>query len=124
MKPTIIVSIKSHLDHNPVQEGLVEVVKHFGAELVDEFEQGTAEANIAVTNSVTTALRWVGETKQTSIVIAYYEDEQEKIAAFAEFFSDRVSTVPFVGTSADDEMQITSFLRKLIAEKKAEKEGR
>jgi len=94
------------------------VVKVLGADPVEQLMQGEVEADIAVTNSVVTAIFWADETECTSIVLVYHEDEREKIGAFAPCFSARILTVPFVGSTAIGENQFVPFLAKIIAKEK------
>lgn len=119
-KPSLFVSINSNNSSNPIEQ----VLKQIGgltAEVVDQVVHGDVEADIALTNSVATALRITKETEQTTIVIVYFgKDERDQALAFAGRYPDRVTAVPYVGTHGDDEMEIVPFLLKLIIEKTKE----
>ncbi len=117
MSPTIYVDIDSKYTHNPIARVLKVVA--FGAEPVEQLVDGDVEANIAITNSVETALRMVKETERTSIVLAHFGQESEEAQSFASRYPDRVTAVPFV-SSGDGEMEIVPFLLKLIADKTEE----
>jgi hypothetical protein len=124
VKPTIFVSIKTRTDQNHVKNGIENVVKALGAEPVDQFKkiqekvlERTKEADIIVTNSVVTALGLACRTNH-AIVLVYYEDEQEKIDAFADYLPDYVFPVPFTNSTASGENQFVPFLAKLIAKEK------
>lgn len=119
MKPTIFISIKSRMPgQNPVKDGVAEVVKALGAEPVNQFRKiQEGEANIVITNSVVTAFAIACQTGH-AIILVYYEDEQEKIDAFADYLPDYVFPVPFVGSTASGENQFVPFLAKLITKEK------
>ncbi|MGD0576898.1 MAG: hypothetical protein ABSA74_02380 [Candidatus Staskawiczbacteria bacterium] len=122
MKATCLVSLSSHgQERNPVQEAIAIVAKKFGAEVAEQLVKGDVEVDIAITDSVAVALRWVKETERTSIIVTYYTKEQrDQAAAFAGRFPDRVSAVPYAGRTANDEMEIVPFLIKLITKKEKE----
>lgn len=110
-KPTLFVDIKSSYATNPIAMALKTVA--FGAEPVNQLVVGDVEADIAITNSVETALRMLKETESTSIVLAHFgKDERAVAEAFASRNQGRVSAVPYVGF--DGETEIVPFLWKLI----------
>lgn len=118
-KPLIFVSIEGR---SLIERTLKHIISTLAeASVVEQLVEGEAEADIAVTNSIATALRWVKETEQTTIVVAYLlKDEREQAVALAGRFPTRVYAVPFAGRSATDNMEIVPFLLKLIAEKGTE----
>ena len=120
--PTIFVSIDSREENNPIQNVLIHVTKAFGCAPMEKVVQGEMEADIAVTNSVATALRLVKETEKTSIVIMYLRHaERAEADALASRFSGRIIAQPVCNVN-NEEMSIVPFLLKLMGQKMKEKE--
>jgi TnpA family transposase len=118
MKPTLFVNIESHEATNPIARALKAVA--FGAEPVDQLVRGGIEADIAVTNSVKTALRMTKETEKTEIILIHLvKSEREEAIAFASRYLGRVTAVPIM-RFGEDKMEIVPFLLKLIADKARE----
>lgn len=92
MKPTMYVDIYSQYSHNPIAQS-IKAATLGTAEPVDLLVHGDAEANIAVTNSVESALRMIKMTERTSIVLVYESKDQEEAQAFASRFPDRISAI-------------------------------
>lgn len=121
MKPTLFVQIDSQgysQGGNPLAKAIEVVSATFGAEIVEELVREDVEAHIAVTNTVSHALRMVKETETTHVVLAsFYKRDQETAEALASRYPGRISAVAFIG---EGEEQLVPCLIKLIAEKAKE----
>ena len=119
-KPTLFVNINGQqmsLGGNPIAKAIGVIGTAFGAEETSELVRGDVETDIAVTNSLNTALRMVKETERTTIILAsFYRREQEAAEALAGRYPDRIIAVPYVSIESD-EMELGPRLLKLILEK-------
>lgn len=119
-KPTLFVNINGQqmsLGGNPIAKAIGTIGTAFGAEEIGELVRGDVEADIAVTNSLNTALRMVKETERTTIMLAsFYRREQEAAEALAGRYPGRIIAVPYVSIESD-EMELGPRLLKLIADK-------
>ena len=117
--PTVFVDIASDSVNNPIAMALNLIAKAFGATQAEQLVVGEVEADIAITNSVETALRMLKETESTYIVLAHFSRDERAVAeAFANRNQGRVTAIPFVGF--DGETEIGTFLQKLISNKTKE----
>ena len=119
-KPTLFVNIDGQgmsLGGNPIAKAIGVIGTAFGAEEIGELVSGDVEADIAVTNSLNTALHMVKETERTTIMLAFfYRREQEAAEALAGRYPDRVIAVPYVSIESDG-AELGPRLQKLIFEK-------
>ncbi len=113
-KPVIFIDVYGGQD-NPAARAIEAVAfdTRIGDHLVAE---GDVEVDIAVTDSVATALRMVNETEKTTIVLIYFsQQEKDGMTAFASRFSNRVEAVSGIG--GDDQIAFVPRFLQLIAEK-------
>tara|TARA_Y100000310_G_C20376800_1_gene666143 strand:+ start:344 stop:703 length:360 start_codon:yes stop_codon:yes gene_type:complete len=92
--PTLFIDIQG-----PVAKAILQVAELFGAKGIDILvDDQDVEADIAITDSVSKALRIVGETEDTAILIATasYKGDMAQITAFASRY-ERVSVVDYIG---------------------------
>ncbi len=119
-KATVFIDIERQYGTNPLAGVFNSVATAFGAEIMEKLVSGDVEADIAITNSITTALRMVKETEHTSIMLATFQhnNDKESNKAFANRFPTRVS----VGIlfAADGEMELIVCLCNLINSKSEE----
>src|SRR3989344_5407697 len=98
-KPTLFVNIDGQgmsLGGNPIAKAIGVIGTAFGAEEIGELVRCDVGADIAVTNSLDTALRMVKETERTTIMLAsFYRREQEAAEALAGRYPDRIIAVPY-----------------------------
>ena len=121
MKPTIFVNISGQgmsQGGNVLAKGIMAVMTAFGAEEAQALVTGDVEADIAITDSLASALRMAKETETTTIVLAYfYKREREAAEALAGRYPGRVVAATYVG---EGEAQLVPVLLKLVAEKAKE----
>lgn len=114
-QPSIFIDVNDGDGPNPVARAIKAVA--FGGRIVEKLvDEGDVEADIAVTNSVATALRIVNETERTVIMLIYFRsDERNQAVAFASRFSQRVEVVSGIG--GDGQIAFVPRLLQLIAKK-------
>jgi hypothetical protein len=119
-KPTIYVAItgNSRSGESSVQRAILAVASAFGATPIDQLvDAQNTEATLAVTDSVTTALRWLKETERTIVLISYfYASDQESFEAFARRYPNRVRVLSYIG--GEGETALVPTLLQLIASTK------
>lgn len=118
MNPSIYIELSN--DYRAVAAALKQVATAFGAVPVSKLADSETEADIAVTNTIETALRMAKESEQTYIILAYfYRRDQDEAKALAARFPDRITATPMIAFTADD-TEIVPFLITIIARKRKE----
>jgi hypothetical protein len=116
MKPSLYIQISSRKSDNPIAGALRVVGNTFGAEVVDQLVHGEVEADIAIVNSVESALHVLSETERTAVVVVGFQrNELAEQRAFASRHADRVTATSYV--NADGEKSIVVVLAEQIAAK-------
>ena len=78
MKPTIFIDIESREPSNPLAMVLGLIASSCGAKVMEKLVDRDVEADIAVTNSISSAFRFTKETEGTSIILVYFSKVRER----------------------------------------------
>ena len=110
MKPTMFIALGAEWIH----VASVFRLGVFGATTVESLVTDDREADIALTDSVETALRMTKESEGTRIVLVHLgRQKRAEAEAFAARYPSRVTAMPYVGN--EGETEIVPYLRALTA---------
>jgi hypothetical protein len=121
MVPSFYVFFRDSRKFVAAKEALKQVKQRFGAKPVEELGQGENEPDLILTDSATQALRAMGETDRSLILVIYSNEERDQAKAIAGRFPERVHAVSAVADSAQNETGLAPFLLKLVEDKVVKK---